>query len=99
VRIVRKKPVELSVFDEMREFAARNPSVEPATILKMATINSARALGFGGEFGELRAGALADLITVPHSGSAADACEQLIQHRGDVTASMIDGQWIIPPPT
>ena len=38
--------------------------VDAAEVLKMATMNGAKAIGFEGELGEIREGALADLILV-----------------------------------
>src|SRR4051794_12804377 len=94
----RKRSVELNMFDEMRELADSQPSLSAETILRLATVNGARALGLPGEIGELSRNAFADLIAVPHSGNLAEASAAAIQHRGNVTASMINGQWVIPPP-
>src|SRR3984957_6653846 len=48
-----KQKVELNMFDEMRSLAKEHPSLSPAEILEMATLNGARALGMGGQVGEL----------------------------------------------
>ncbi len=93
----RKQAVELNLFEEMREFAAKNPSLTAKTIVEMATANGARALGLAGQVGELSAGAFADLIAIPHSGKKADAFDAVINHRGNVSASMIGGEWAIAP--
>jgi cytosine/adenosine deaminase-related metal-dependent hydrolase len=93
----RKKTPELSLFDEMRELATAAPSLKPVTILQMATINSAAALGLKHHVGELSPGAFADLIAIPHTGRIRDAHEAVVHHRGNVPASMIDGQWAIAP--
>jgi cytosine/adenosine deaminase-related metal-dependent hydrolase len=93
----RKRSVELNMFDEMRELADRMPSLSPETILQTATINGARALGMPGEIGELSRNAFADLIAIPYAGKISEACPAAVQHRGNVTASMIDGQWVIAP--
>src|SRR6185369_7588624 len=73
---VYKKPkqkIELSMFDEMRTFASANPEVSPETILKMATLNGARAVGMTDQSGEISEKSLADLITIPFSGKLKDA--------------------------
>jgi cytosine/adenosine deaminase-related metal-dependent hydrolase len=88
---------ELNMFEEMRALAAVTPDLAPGAILKMATANGARALGRQGELGELAPNALADLIVIPYAGKMSEANETVIQHPGDVSASMIDGQWAIPP--
>jgi cytosine/adenosine deaminase-related metal-dependent hydrolase len=97
---VRKKPrqeVILDMFAEMRAFAAKHPAVSPAEILRLATVNGARALGLRGKVGELRPGACADLIALPFAGEVAAVCAAVLGHSGDVAASMIGGQWVIAP--
>jgi len=85
------------MFDEMRTFADREPCVSARTVVQMATLNGAHALGFGGRAGELKSGAWADLIAVPVSAKASKVHEAVLQHRGNVAASMIDGCWVMPP--
>jgi cytosine/adenosine deaminase-related metal-dependent hydrolase len=88
---------ELNLFEEMRTFSTKHSDVPPASVLKMATVNGAHALGQQGRAGELAEDALADLITLPYSGSLAKVYEGVLQHQGDVAASMIDGQWALGP--
>jgi aminodeoxyfutalosine deaminase len=95
-RTGRQKP-ELDLFAEMRLLAERDLTVSPVEILHMATVNGARALGLAGKIGELSKNAGADLIAVPFAGKIAGVYEALLQHSGSVSASMIDGQWAIPP--
>lgn len=89
--------VKLSLFDEMRSFARRFPSVSPETILQMVTVNPAKALGMAGKLGELRPGAMADLIALPLARSDGDIFESIVANNADVTASLIDGCWAVPP--
>jgi cytosine/adenosine deaminase-related metal-dependent hydrolase len=93
----RGQTVELSLFEEMRALAATEPTVSPKKILRMATVNGARALGMAGQIGELSPNAFADLIAVPFNGKTSESWAALVQHRGDVAASMIDGQWAVGP--
>lgn len=93
----RKEPVELSLFDEMREMAAAHPALPTETILQMATVNGARALGMKRHIGELSPHAHADLIAIPFAGKISDIYDAAVHHRGNVAASMIDGQWAIAP--
>jgi cytosine/adenosine deaminase-related metal-dependent hydrolase len=97
VRKTRKQNPELSMFDEMRELAANDSKLPPADILRMATVNGARALGRAGQIGELAENALADLIAIPASTKTSDACKAVLAHEGPVIASMIDGDWVMPP--
>jgi len=92
-----KRDLELSMFLEMRAFAAKHPGVIPRQIVQMATINSASALGLRGKIGELKRNAFADLITLPFAGKPAAAYEVAVNHSGSVSASMIGGQWTIGP--
>ena len=94
---VRTHPFELSLFDEMKLFAVNHPDLLPATIVQMATLNGARALGAATQLGELTENARADLITIPFAGKMSDAFSAVVQHSGEVTASMIDGRWALPP--
>jgi cytosine/adenosine deaminase-related metal-dependent hydrolase len=93
----RRQNVALSLFEEMRALAANEPSLSARTIVRMATLNGALALGMGGEIGELSAGGFADLVALPFDGKIADAYDSVLHHEGDVAASMINGRWAIPP--
>lgn len=97
VRRARREIVELSLFEEMRAFSTAHPRVPATTVLEMTTRCGARALGLAGLAGELSPGAFADFIAIPFNGRRADASDTVVQHRGDVSASMIDAQWAIPP--
>jgi cytosine/adenosine deaminase-related metal-dependent hydrolase len=93
----RREHVELSLFEEMRALAGTAPWLPARKILHMATLNGARALGLGGQIGELAPGAFADLIALPFAGKVADIYDRVLHHAGDVAASLIDGQWVLPP--
>jgi aminodeoxyfutalosine deaminase len=87
----------LNLFSEMRAFAANEPEVSAETIVRMATVNGARALGLDQQIGELTPGASADLIAIPAPPPRTDPYEAVLNHEGDVAASMIRGQWALPP--
>jgi cytosine/adenosine deaminase-related metal-dependent hydrolase len=91
----RRQVVELNLFEEMRALAENEPSLSARKIVRMATVNGARALGLGGQVGELAEGGFADLIALPFTGKAADVYDGVVQHMGDVAASMINGQWAV----
>ena len=92
----KQKP-ELDMFAEMRALADADKSVSPETILQMATVNGARALGLAGKIGELAKGSFADLIALPFTGKIVRAHEAVLAHTGHVSASMIEGRWAVPP--
>ena len=93
----RHQPVELNLFEEMRALAQAAPALAPRTILRMVTINGARALGQQGRLGELRPGAWADLIALPYQGTSRSVYEAVLRHPGEVTVCMIGGRWVRPP--
>ena len=98
---VMKRPreaIELDLFTEMRVLAQEHPDLSPNRILDMVTINGAHALGRSGLIGELSSGALADLIVLPVTGKIKNPAETVVEHRGGVAKSMIDGQWVLAPP-
>lgn len=97
VRKHPKRELELNLFLEMRAFARTHPGVHPRQIVQMATVNGARALGLRGKRGELKRNAAADLIAVPVTGKPGDSYAAVVNHTGELTASMIAGEWIIPP--
>ncbi len=97
IRIMGKQRPELNMFGEMRALADADRAVSPAEVLRMATVNGARALGRRGQIGELRPNAFADLIAIPASGKHEEACETVLAHDGPVLLSMIDGRWVMPP--
>ncbi len=93
----RRQHVELNLFEEMRALARKEPSLSARQIVRMATLNGARALGLAGQAGELAEGAFADLVALPFSGKVADIYDGVLHHPGDVATSLIDGQWAIAP--
>jgi cytosine/adenosine deaminase-related metal-dependent hydrolase len=93
----RRQTVELNLFESMQTLAANAPFLAPGKILQMATINGARALGLSGQIGELSPGALADIIAIPFAGKMSALDNAVLHHAGDVSASMIDGQWAFRP--
>jgi cytosine/adenosine deaminase-related metal-dependent hydrolase len=97
---VRKHPrqgTELSMFREMRAFADAQPAASPGQIVRMATLNGARALGLRGQTGELKPRAFADLIALPFAGDQRDGYAAVLAHAGPVAASMIEGAWAVTP--
>jgi cytosine/adenosine deaminase-related metal-dependent hydrolase len=92
-----KQNPELDMFEEMRLLATNDRSVSPVEILRMATVNGARALGLARQVGELSRNARADLIAIPAGRKSSGAAESVLMHAGTVSASMIDGRWAIPP--
>ena len=76
-KIGKQKP-ELNLFEEMRQLAAADKTISPAEILRMATVNGARALGLIGHVGELSKNASADLIAIPFDGKITEAYDAIL---------------------
>jgi cytosine/adenosine deaminase-related metal-dependent hydrolase len=91
----RNEPLALNMFAEMRAFACEFPNLSPAEILLSATSNGAKALRRENEVGVLTPGAFADLIAVPFAEG--NCFEAILEHRGEVEASMVHGEWVKPP--
>ena len=65
VRKTKNQKIELDLFPEMRALAKKDKTLSPEEILRMATVNGAKALGLAGQIGELSENAFADLIAIP----------------------------------
>lgn len=97
VRTTRRGKPELNLFREMQTFANQHLTVPDHKIVRMATLNGARALGMSGQIGELNRDTFADLIAIPFTRKRSEIHEAVIHYSGDVTAGMIGGQWTIAP--
>jgi cytosine/adenosine deaminase-related metal-dependent hydrolase len=91
--VKRNETAELNLFSEMRRLAENYPALKPQRILAMTTVNAARAIGRPTELGRLAPGSCADLIAVPR-GKVRDPYQAVLNHRGDVLAAMVRGQWL-----
>ncbi len=96
-RTMRRKLPKLNMFSEMRAMASSSSDLAPRTLVQMATLNAARALGRAGRIGEITPGAFADLIAIPCITGSPDPYETVLNHQGSVAASMINGQWVMTP--
>jgi len=81
----------LSLFAEMRATQHRYPGLEPERILRMATVNGARALGQEQTLGKICEGFCADLIAIPLCKSA-EIYEQIISYDQEIRWMMLAGQ-------
>lgn len=79
-----------------------DPTVVPAeTVLEMATINGAKALGWGDQTGSLEVGKCADMILInmdaPHLTPAPDPVSTIVYaaHGTDVDTVVINGQMVM----
>ena len=83
---------------EMRWVATHFPQLAPQRILELATLEGARALGWGEQLGALAPGRRADLVAValPEQQSTNDPYELLLGSDLPVLAVWIAGQKVFP---
>ena len=81
----------LSLFDEMRAFQKRYPSVCPEEILRMVTVNPARALHQEDRLGRIRPGFCADLIAIQCSGRD-NLFEEIVGFDDSIHWLMVNGK-------
>jgi cytosine/adenosine deaminase-related metal-dependent hydrolase len=82
---------DLSVLNEMRFLWRRQrQELSGADLLRMGTLNGARALGWGGQVGSLTPGKHADFITI-ELASTGDEPHEALFAGGDVTGVWIGG--------
>jgi len=81
----------LSLFDEMRAFRRSEPGISPDKILKMVTVNPARALHQENTLGRIRRGFRADLLAV-RCNERDTPFEQILEFDGSVDWIMVNGK-------
>jgi cytosine/adenosine deaminase-related metal-dependent hydrolase len=86
---------DLDVLAEARFIHARYPDVPGATLLRMATLSGAEALGFGSETGSLTAGKSADLVVLPlPAEDRTDPHLLVLESALPIKAVLWRGQWL-----
>ncbi len=84
----------LSMLDEVRYLFGGRKDLKSEEILRMATLNGASALGFGGVLGRLRRGYWADLtvLRLPGNVSERNLISQILEGAGDCLATVVCGE-------
>ncbi len=86
---------QLNMFYEMRIIKENFPDLENNTILKMATINGAKAIGFEKEIGEITVGKRADIIGIDvKDNSTNDPVDCVINMAEKVSFSIVNGETV-----
>ena len=85
---------DLDLLAEARFVHACHPDVPGSTLLRMATIRGAEALGWEGTTGSLQPGKSADLVVLPLPDVDADDPHRLVfESDRPVSAVMFRGRW------
>ena len=74
----------LSMLDEMRFLHQREPDADPQTILAMATLGGARALGLADRLGDIREGLSAEMCLVGPVPETDDPLRAVLAGEGDL---------------
>lgn len=92
----------LDLLAEVREAARKHPGVPPETWLRLATLEGARALGWGGETGSLEVGKAADLVAIRGPAGSLSSwgdgkperavAEALVGEEHEVVLTMVAGE-------
>jgi aminodeoxyfutalosine deaminase len=81
----------LSLFAEMRAFERSQQGIPPLEVLKIVTVNAARALHQEYALGRIRPGFRADLISIP-IGDSSNLFEEIIAFDGAIDWMILDGR-------
>jgi len=84
----------LSILDEMRFLFQKRKDLMCQEIIRMATLNGASALHFGGVLGRLRRGYWADMtiLQLPESACAKYLAGQILEGGGDCIGTIVQGK-------
>jgi cytosine/adenosine deaminase-related metal-dependent hydrolase len=84
----------LSMLDEMRYLSGIRKDLKTEEILRMATLNGASALGFGGVVGRLRRGYWADMtiLSLPDGVSDRRLVAEILEGAGECLATVVRGE-------
>ncbi len=89
---------DLSILNEARFLRAIHPDLDGATILKMATLWGAEALGWSNETGSLEPGKSADFVVIPITGGdAKDPHDLWLESDAAVEETWFQGRRVWPP--
>lgn len=87
---------DLDVLAEARFVRRHYPDVSPATILHMATLAGAEALGWADETGSITAGKSADLVVLPLPDvDSAEPYSLILESNTRVKAVLFRGRWTV----
>ena len=95
----RASSPDLSILAEMQQVTRRHPDVSPATVLRLGTLEGAKALGIADQTGSLEPGKYADMAVIslpdeashdPHELLFGDTAEVVSRYHRGVTDRSVD---------
>jgi cytosine/adenosine deaminase-related metal-dependent hydrolase len=88
----------LSILDEIRFLKRVHPDMSASTLLEMATINGARALGLDRLIGSIEQGKSADLTIIPmEPGLSESPVENIVESKTQPVATFVMGRRVFDP--
>jgi cytosine/adenosine deaminase-related metal-dependent hydrolase len=87
---------DLDMLAEIRFLHQRRPDLSTEAILRMSTLNGARALAWQGETGSLTPGKSADFVVVPIGAMSNDPHRLVLEGHERTCAACICGMWLTP---
>jgi cytosine/adenosine deaminase-related metal-dependent hydrolase len=85
----------LNMFEELILIRKQFPEISHETLLKMVTINGAKALRLEKEVGSLETGKKADIIGLKINKDD-DIYKSIFSSKGEISFSMVEGEIIFP---
>ncbi|HEY1861532.1 MAG TPA: amidohydrolase family protein, partial [Gemmataceae bacterium] len=86
---------DLDMLAEMRFLQRRRPDLSSDVILRMATVNGARALGWQEDTGSLTPGKSADFVVVPIGTARDDPHRLVLEGEEGARAVCLRGKWLV----
>lgn len=87
----------LNLLDELFEIRRAYPKVSPLELIKMVTVNPAKALKMSDRIGSITPGKEADLIAVEVEQFTSDPLEEIISGNGNIGFVTVRGEELIVP--
>ncbi len=87
----------LDLREDMKVFAQAHPDLDPAVILRLATINPARALGRHFDLGQISPGSCADIMGLPYFGPLKAVHDHVVNSHAVPEFIMVNGVPTILP--
>ena len=83
----------LSILDEMRFLSRLRKDLKAEEIIRLATLNGAAALGFGGQLGRLARGYWADMtvLDLPENAGGRNMAQQILEGAGTCVGTVVEG--------